>query len=186
MTTKTSRPGVGTGAADDHTGSGITASVPALPGTAAIVAGSTFDLAERYRIPERAFACAVLHVGTPEVLAAVQPAQVADPLARQVLEVSRRIAARGQHPDAVTVGAEPGALIPRWPVEVVNLYTEPAFIPANWPTYAALVTEGWQRREAVAAAERVVQAAETQDLGVVVDALAAAGAVADTICKAGA
>jgi replicative DNA helicase len=140
---------------------------------------SAYDLAAQYRDAEQAYCCAILHTGSREVIDAVPTVALADPVARGIHKTARQLIAAGIAIDLVTVttalvsGPTPG----NWQADVPAIYCHPGAIPRNWHSYVALVREGDYRRRAVAAAERVVQAAETSSLETLSGLLAEAGQV---------
>lgn len=132
--------------------------------------------ADRYRDAELALACCVLHQGRGEVIETVKPESVADPTARAIIEVAAELLATGSPVDCITVSLA-RANNRDWPSKVHSVYAHPGVVPANWRTYRSLVTEGAFLRRAVAAAERILHAADIGKPELVADALSAAGAV---------
>lgn len=126
------------------------------------------DLAAQYQDAERAYTCAVMHVATAEVVAAVASDDLADPLARRIHAAATVALADGRIPDVVAITAGMG---PDARTSVVDVYTHPGAVPAHWRSYAEIVLEGAYRRRAVAVAERIIQAAEESSLDVLAGAL---------------
>lgn len=139
--------------------------------------GVNDELADIYTDVERAYASCVLGCGKPHVLQAVRPEQIADPIARTIVETAAQLLAEGTHPDLVTVSARLRFVHRDWPVRLTDVHQHPGAVWANWRTYAALVVEGDVLRQATAKAQRVIQAAERGDVAAVRDALGSAGEV---------
>ena len=134
-------------------------------------------LSERYRDAERALACCALHHGTREVIKSVDPVQVADPVAQLIIAASASLLESGSAVDPISVALVRRDQVRDWPSKVQAVYSQEGVVLTNWKTYAAHVAEGDYRRRSVAAAERVIHAAEAQGIDCVAEALAAAGAV---------
>lgn len=126
------------------------------------------DLAAKFQDCERAYACAIMHVGTAEIVAAVGTDDLSDHVARKIHAAATVAVADGRSPDLVTLtlGLPPDAR-----TAIVDVHSHPGAVPAHWRTYAELVREGAYRRRAVAVAERVIQAAEESSLDVLAGAL---------------
>lgn len=135
------------------------------------------DLIERYRDVERALASCVLAHGKAEVVEAVTPDQIADPTARAIVAAAAALLASGCRPDPVTVAQVLGQRQRDWPGRITEVHQHPGAVWANWAAYAGLVREGDYRRRAVAAAERIIQAAESGDLDTLANVLAVAAEV---------
>lgn len=132
------------------------------------------DLAVRYRDAELSYCCAVMHVCSAEIVAAVGTDDLADPLARRIHSAAAVALAGGLAPDLVTLTL---GLAPDARTAFVDVFTHAGAVPAHWKTYVDLVREGSYRRRAVAVAERIIQSAETSTTDVLAAALTQASAV---------
>lgn len=134
------------------------------------------DLTARYCDVERAYACALLHLGTSDVVDAVASSDLGDPVARGIHETAVAMLKQGRPIDPVTLALEASRTITgHWQEKVPLVLTHPGAVPSNWAYYAEQVREGALRRRAVALASSIVQAAETSTVDRLNDALTAAG-----------
>lgn len=130
---------------------------------------TSYLLVERFADAERAYACAVLHLGSAEIIEALPAGHFADPVARGIVELAGYLHRCGDTVDLVTVSLVRTQSPPNWSRDCVDVYTIPGAIPANWRAYREIVAEGHIRREAVKLAERILRAAQESELTTLVE-----------------